>query len=808
MNNGSFFGVSEIQGNIIAQSTGMIGGNIRCFGSQIRLGNDSNGTFYLSGPGAKTLEVNGTVYFQGLTIDGPSGSSLEIVGDDIDNFANNVPVAVAPGNTVDIETFIRLGRESKLENWGTVNLKPGSVIDEGYYKATDLKNHGTINQIGSGVLKFSCKGVAFTDNSGMPVSILSVGEAAYITLIDVDENVDGQNIDTCSVVVHSPSTNDTEILVLPETDLMSGEFRNAAGLPTASGAASVGDGILQYDGVENLEVTYVDDEDSDDQASGLLHLAPMYYTGWGAGEFPESWTGNRTPTRFDTLILDDNMKAPGSWTDCHFQRRMECHKMILAPTYTGSVTVMFGGDIYGDLEIGNGLFQVDADEECLIQGNVTMSGGRFAPTGTVEGNLVKTGGTIDDQGFARQLFVKGDFQESAGGVSWQNSKITFSRDSEQLARFGANVSINDLSFEGANAHVVRVSGTPNTEIADGTVYVGPGIEVRIEDPIALGKDSRLVVDGQLIVEDGAELDADLSDRFTNYGLLAEIGTGKILRGNKGIGITDTTGFPVPFSFSAPFSVTLVDEDENVDAHAFDQVLVRLRNLENGDEEYRVLYEAGLARDEFRNLDPIAVAPGPAVPGNGILEGSGRERINLEYVDDNDPSDSVSVSDFDVQPREADFGTQEIPDGASEPITVTISNPNAQDLSLSEISIGDSGAFAALSSAARGANSRGAASFAFLGAPDMSPIPPGQSRTIKVVFDPQASGPIDADLFIDTNNPVRPSFTAKLSGIGSFPPIAVIGGASVVTIGTGDGLSLDGSSSSDPDGTIDSWTWDF
>ena len=99
-----------------------------------------------------------------------------------------------------------------------------------------------------------------------------------------------------------------------------------------------------------------------------------------------------------------------------------------------------------------------------------------------------------------------------------------------------------------------------------------------------------------------------------------------------------------------------------------------------------------------------------------------------------------------------FGNQDVLVGPTAAQSVTISNSGLSVLS-----------FPGAGFALTGANGD---QFAFGAAPDTTPLLPGTSRTVSVVFDPYRTGAISASLTITTDDPASPTVNVALSGTGT------------------------------------------
>ncbi len=104
-------------------------------------------------------------------------------------------------------------------------------------------------------------------------SSYNIGEAAFIRLVDSDQNLDYQVIDYAIVTVRSATSGDSETIQLTETGLNTGVF--AGYVPLGSGAAVSGDCVLQGASNSAIDVDYVDPADQTDTAEAGAQLDPV-----------------------------------------------------------------------------------------------------------------------------------------------------------------------------------------------------------------------------------------------------------------------------------------------------------------------------------------------------------------------------------------------------------------------------------------------------------------------------------------------------------------------------------------------------
>jgi uncharacterized repeat protein (TIGR01451 family) len=99
------------------------------------------------------------------------------------------------------------------------------------------------------------------------------GEPVFVHLTDHDRNRDAAVLDYVDVRVRAAATGDSEVLRLIETGPNTGEF--VGYVPSAVGAAVVGDCILQVARESDIAVDYVDPLDSTDAVAATAALDPV-----------------------------------------------------------------------------------------------------------------------------------------------------------------------------------------------------------------------------------------------------------------------------------------------------------------------------------------------------------------------------------------------------------------------------------------------------------------------------------------------------------------------------------------------------
>lgn len=135
-----------------------------------------------------------------------------------------------------------------------------------------IRDEATLRHIGEQYLLAmydALHGVALTDAGGAPRTSYRLGEAVWLEVDDLDENLDPARVETVQVTLEDRRSGDVEILTLHETAADTGLFRPLAGLPTAPGPAAHGDGVLQTRAGSWILARYTDaDRPLDDSRAG------------------------------------------------------------------------------------------------------------------------------------------------------------------------------------------------------------------------------------------------------------------------------------------------------------------------------------------------------------------------------------------------------------------------------------------------------------------------------------------------------------------------------------------------------------
>jgi hypothetical protein len=107
----------------------------------------------------------------------------------------------------------------------------------------------------------------------VPAPTYNLGEPLFLRLVDSDQNVDYQVIDTAVVTVVHPVSGDTETIQLSETGLDTGVFSGY--VPSSRGPPVPGDCVLQGLLNTTVQVDYADPADATDTAQATAAVDPV-----------------------------------------------------------------------------------------------------------------------------------------------------------------------------------------------------------------------------------------------------------------------------------------------------------------------------------------------------------------------------------------------------------------------------------------------------------------------------------------------------------------------------------------------------
>lgn len=245
-------GDTSVSGNVVVTSTAtlsFIGSNtLHVAGDWTDNGTLVPGTGTIDFTGSATSTVGTEPNFFSLTIS-KSGSAAALVG----NVTSTGAVTIAAGATLALGT-------STLSNPST----------------TPMSNAGLITIGVGGRIHHPTDSFHFTDSSGTPKNSYSTPDSIYLTLQDSNRNLNGAALESISEAV-TTTAGDSESILLVETGVSTGIFRNTVALPLVTGSSvTPANSQIEITANDVGMAIYADVQDLSDttSTSAILTLTP------------------------------------------------------------------------------------------------------------------------------------------------------------------------------------------------------------------------------------------------------------------------------------------------------------------------------------------------------------------------------------------------------------------------------------------------------------------------------------------------------------------------------------------------------
>lgn len=568
-----------------------------------------------------------------------------------------------------------------FENNGNITINDGAKIDiskcQSYYHSYyhwyyySYSNSGTITEAGSGSLYFDAKDFYFSNNNGEPVITYSVGEKVFISLTDLDSNLDKDNKETVTVIIKRESDlNDTVTMTLTETDTNSSIFRNLEGLELVDIDTTPLDGQLKYDGTENLIAEFTDINSPEDTISCKMDRDPIVWTGEGVeysdGEekynywrYAENWSTTTVPKMYDIILFNDT-----SVKNVSLNNRLEISKIVIDDGYTGKIKTYdsssYDSTVYNDIIVKDGT--ISFNSKMTVNGDVDIQGGILnnkpsSDNSIISGDLNINGGEFNL--LYDCLEIKGDLNISKGSLATNDPSGWYSN--QQIDFYGnANISGGTIDINKAyiksdesKISVDNIDGEiidelvieENTEI-NGIMGVGSlmlNINKTLDIDGTLTCQDSLINNGTVNVADGSILDFKSVMTYKNN-MIIDNDTGKILYDAGGIGFVDSNGVPIgTANIGDQIFVELIDLSNNKNVNEIETVEVTVYSQVTGDTEVISLTETDNDTGVFRSQTGVELIDLGIDPSEGQLKYDGIEELKVVYIDARDENDTVSCN---------------------------------------------------------------------------------------------------------------------------------------------------------------------
>jgi len=343
-------------------------------------------------------------------------------------------------------------------------------------------------------------------------------------------------------------------------------------------------------------------------ACSLLSAAlPAEVITWTNGGGDNSWTNSANwnpasvPGAFDDVIFDGS-----STDDCSVPSgSYEIQSLAINSGYTGTLTFSnINLTITNELLLNDGTFNP-------LRSNIT-----------IQGDLIRTSGTNNSFNTCYTFDGPADFDVDFGPDMQEVSSLSFNQPTGVNGSVSGDILLDRISINSDEGSSVTLTGNITTSV----------------DAF-----SNSMQNTALIINDGAVLDLRTVSSWGVFGtgIVQQLGTGRIRRQAFGLAFTDLDGNVIEsYNDSTDIYITLIDEDENIDAQVQDTTSVTVTNMANGDIETITLTEVDEADSIFRTVMPLSRTTDSSNSGDGIIQMATNDDLQVSYVDPQDPDDTL------------------------------------------------------------------------------------------------------------------------------------------------------------------------
>ena len=171
-----------------------------------------------------------------------------------------------------------------------------------------ITNYATITE-GTGAIVHTASSFLIADSSYAETATVEMGQTAYFTLSEADENIDGTAFDTHTITV-TTTEGDSETVTLEETSATAGIFRGS--ISTIGGFANTGNGRIDVKAATTLTISFTDAQDSltnSDTATLALPTTSPASTGSSGAAAASGGGGGRTTAAIQRGELPSRSKV-------------------------------------------------------------------------------------------------------------------------------------------------------------------------------------------------------------------------------------------------------------------------------------------------------------------------------------------------------------------------------------------------------------------------------------------------------------------------------------------------------------------
>lgn len=513
--------------------------------------------------------------------------------------------------------------------------------------------------------------VFFSDGSGNPVANVEIANGLFVTLADENRNLNATVTDQVTVTLIDGATGDVETLVLRETGVNTGVFRNSGPFPMRV-AVAVFNGILESADGSTLTANYDDPDDGEFQAAFATARRGANPDNPRIARFTDS--AGQTVSQYS--IADPatpvfvTVEEPDANLNASLADQVTVTVRDTNPAQADSVTVVLTeiNPATGQPANNTGFFRNATGvlsrlaSPPLLNNTLEVLAGDFINILYVpRGGLPPTSAPVNAQLVIKQGNSSLVFTNSSGAL-----RTVFTIGAEQIFVTLTDVDENRNPAAVETKTVSLISTiTGDVEAAITVAETGPNTGVFRNAAgvvtvlaLAAGGNGRLETAGGAIVTANYTDPDDPTDRSVATATMAaeEVPSTRLeFRTGTGGAAVATTTYEVFTQGRDTAFVLLADADENTDPTSVQSVQVSLTSSGTpaDDTQSVTLTETGVNTGVFESSAGVPIVVAPVVAQNGTLEAFDGGGLIARYTDDESPGDTlvsaarVSVGRFPV-----------------------------------------------------------------------------------------------------------------------------------------------------------------
>ncbi|MBN1794490.1 MAG: fibronectin type III domain-containing protein [Candidatus Omnitrophica bacterium] len=494
--------------------------------------------------------------------------------------------------------------------------------------------------------------VDFTNASGGSEPTFTIGDSdIYVTVEDPGANTMSAMIEEVTVVITSQTTGDTvNNILLQETDLDTGVFRNATGIMSETGSA-LADTILQASDNETIQVSYDGGAYTDTATMKVAGGSSISITETSLAFGEQQRNYGTTGTHSFTVVNESPGALNGVYAFLSVDFDEDAGSDVMGDTY---MTITMPSSI-----AFNSSVQCEVALTWIIP---TQSLGTYTGEMTVFVDNLTVNGALDSGEPFDTIPMTIEIIEAAGGGTTSSCTFTNSTGSARDV-YTLGVSYVYVTVEDADENVSP--GTQETvEVTVQDLQTGDSETLTLQETgndtgifrnssgfeTALLETPVTADDGILEAQDDDQLQVTYTDHNDGSDTSQDAATIEATEGSNVptkseiAFVDDSMGSPEVSSYMANdyLFVRVIDYDEDKTTSP-DSITVTVSDASSSDFETLTLYETGNETGVFVNTSPgMIITQATVQTYNGTLEVYGGDLIEADY-DDPDDSDSAHVT---------------------------------------------------------------------------------------------------------------------------------------------------------------------